>query len=49
MKMSLLFNCWIMLNYLAASAWCGFFSFWAMSVYWLLACGLTAVVTFWLR
>lgn len=45
----LLWNCWIIANYLGAVAWWGWHgSVWNMA-YWLCAAGITVVVTFGLQ
>jgi hypothetical protein len=42
----ILFNCWIMLNYLSTAIWWASHRRWADMCYWLSALAITATVTF---
>jgi len=46
MTPKLLWNCWIIANYLGAMLWCCYWRSWVDVLYWLCAAGITATVTF---
>lgn len=46
MTPKLLWNCWIIANYLGAMCWWAWLCSWADVAYWFFAAGITATVTF---
>jgi len=46
MNKLILFNCWIMFNYLCTACWWALHKKWPDMLYWLSALAITATVTF---
>jgi hypothetical protein len=46
MSWKLMWNCWIIANYLGAMCWWGWWGSWVDVIYWLSAAMITATVTF---